>query len=184
MKTRAILLAAAAVFLTAPAFADQNDNQDNNDKKHQMEQRQDARQDAAEHRRDVRADRRQDAREDRRDDRADARHDRYEAAAENRMDRRITRENIREFRANANAARRYHYSQAWNAPSGWHYQRYAYGQHMPSLFYGQNYWIVNFGGFGLYAPPEGYRWVRYGNDAVLVDVSSGEIIRVEYNNFY
>jgi len=197
MKTRAILLAAAAVFLTAPAFADPNDNQGNQDKKDQA-QHQDARKDAAD-KRDDRADKRDDrldARQDhlqavavdnkKRDDRLDARQDHLQAvAADNKMmERKITRENINEFRENATAARRFHYSVAWVAPHGWRYQRFAYGQHMPASYYGHNYWIVNFGGFGLYAPPQGYQWVRYGHDAVLVDLSTGEIIRVQYNNFY
>jgi Ni/Co efflux regulator RcnB len=33
-------------------------------------------------------------------------------------------------------------------------------------------------------PWAGYEWVRYGNDALLVDVDTGEIIRVEYDIFY
>ena len=33
-------------------------------------------------------------------------------------------------------------------------------------------------------PPYGYVWVRYGDDALLVDVDTGEILRVVYGVFY
>jgi len=33
------------------------------------------------------------------------------------------------------------------------------------------------------APPDGYVWVRYGDDALLIDEYSGDIIQVEYDVF-
>lgn len=44
--------------------------------------------------------------------------------------------------------------------------------------YAQNYREIDYRtyrGRGLYAPPRGYRWVRSGNDAVLIAVTSGLI---------
>jgi Ni/Co efflux regulator RcnB len=32
-------------------------------------------------------------------------------------------------------------------------------------------------------PPVGYEWVRDGNDAILVNTGSGEILQVEYGVF-
>jgi Ni/Co efflux regulator RcnB len=35
----------------------------------------------------------------------------------------------------------------------------------------------------LEVPPAGYEWVRDGNDAMLIDTTSGEILQVEYGVF-
>ena len=34
------------------------------------------------------------------------------------------------------------------------------------------------------APPWGYEWVRYGPDAVLIDVRTGQILQVRYGVFW
>lgn len=56
------------------------------------------------------------------------------------------------------------------------YRRWAKGQRFDRR-YAQNYTVVtNYRGHrGLYAPPRGYHWVRSGNDAVLVAITSGLI---------
>ena len=41
-----------------------------------------------------------------------------------------------------------------------------------------DYWL-----FGLDVPPYGYEWVRYGPDALLIDLRSGEVIQVVYGRF-
>jgi Ni/Co efflux regulator RcnB len=69
-------------------------------------------------------------------------------------------------------------------PPGWYYQRWAYGEILPDIFWSQQYWLPNYAEFGLLDPPYGYVWVRYGNDALLVDVESGQILSVEYGIFY
>jgi Ni/Co efflux regulator RcnB len=92
--------------------------------------------------------------------------------------------NIGGLHANINSPRRYHYSGAWNRPSGWHAQRWAYGQRLPGGWYARDYWLNDYVSFGLVAPPDGYAWIREGDDAVLVDTNTGEIVRVEYNVFY
>lgn len=57
------------------------------------------------------------------------------------------------------------------------YRRFAKGQRFDRR-YAQNYRVVDwrqYRGRRLYAPPRGYHWVRSGNDAVLVGVTSGII---------
>ncbi len=49
---------------------------------------------------------------------------------------------------------------------------------------GRDYWIGNYVSFGLIGPPDGYQWVRVGDDALLVDVDTGEVLQVEYGVFY
>jgi Ni/Co efflux regulator RcnB len=34
------------------------------------------------------------------------------------------------------------------------------------------------------APPFGYQWVRSGDDAILIDANTGEILQVRYDVFY
>ena len=69
-------------------------------------------------------------------------------------------------------------------PNGWFERRWTYGQRFPRGWYGRQYWITNFMAFGLFAPPYGYEWVRYGNDALLINTYTGVIVRVEYGLFY
>ncbi len=91
--------------------------------------------------------------------------------------------NVRELHRNFTAPRRFHHG-AYVRPAGWYAHRWTYGERLPGGWYGHNYWIVNFSLFGLVYPPDGYEWIRVGDDALLVDVDTGEIIRVEYGVFY
>ena len=72
----------------------------------------------------------------------------------------------------------------YHRPSGWYYRRWSYGDFLPALFFTQDNWIDSYDQFGLSDPPEGTTWVRYGDDALLVDVDTGEIIQVVYGVFY
>ena len=74
--------------------------------------------------------------------------------------------------------------QPYVQPRGWYYRRWAYGQTLPPMFWGRDYWLVNYWGFGLIDPPYGYVWVRYGNDALLINVVNGQILGVVYWLFY
>ena len=72
----------------------------------------------------------------------------------------------------------------YNSPyNNFRYNRLSIGVVLGSLFYDQQYWINDPGYYHLpdaYGP---YHWVRYYNDAVLVDTYTGEVIDV-VNNFY
>jgi hypothetical protein len=81
------------------------------------------------------------------------------------------------------AHRRFHWH-AYVRPRGWYYRRWTYGMTFPRAFWARNYWINDYGAFGLENPPYGYVWVRYGSDAVLVNVEDGRILRVVYNLYY
>ncbi len=72
----------------------------------------------------------------------------------------------------------------YRQPPGFYYQRWSYGQFLPSLFWGSNYWISDFSYYDLMPPPPGTTWVRYGPDALLIDRYTGEVIQVEYSVFY
>jgi Ni/Co efflux regulator RcnB len=87
-------------------------------------------------------------------------------------------------RRNVTASHHYHYrGGAYHGPRGYSYHRYAYGQTLPSIFWAQNYWINDYSDYGLSYPPAGCVWVRYGDDAILIDQYSGEILEVVYDQF-
>ncbi|HTG37399.1 RcnB family protein [Sphingomonas sp.] len=72
------------------------------------------------------------------------------------------------------------------APSGWGrgYQRFGIGFSLSSVLFGPDYWINDPFNYRLpdaYGP---YRWVRYYNDALLVDFDTGEVVDVEHDIFW
>ncbi len=86
------------------------------------------------------------------------------------------------YRHNWNAERRYRaYGYVW--PRAWNYRRWAYGERLPVIYWPRQYWLTSYWNYGLFNPPYGYVWVRYRNDAVLLDVETGEILSVVYDLF-
>jgi len=60
----------------------------------------------------------------------------------------------------------------WQAPGGWDgYRRPVRGWTLPSYWIGGGFWINDWSNWGLSSPPYGYNWIRYYDDAVLVDRS-------------
>lgn len=69
-------------------------------------------------------------------------------------------------------------------PFGWNYRSYQIGWRLWPSYYSSRYWINDPWQYRLpYAPP-GYRWVRYWDDALLVDTWTGQVVDVIYNFFW
>ena len=68
-------------------------------------------------------------------------------------------------------------------PRGWGYRAWRRGEFLPRLFIAAPYFI-DFAYLGLPRTPPGTRWVRYGPDALLIDVYDGRIVDVIYDAFY
>jgi Ni/Co efflux regulator RcnB len=83
---------------------------------------------------------------------------------------------------NFQASRSYHVG-AYRRPNGWVAHRWAYGQILPRSYWAQEYFLADFWLFGLEVPPMGYEWVRDDDDAILVNIQTGEILEVEYGVF-
>jgi Ni/Co efflux regulator RcnB len=81
------------------------------------------------------------------------------------------------------APRRFRFG-VYQRPSGWYYHRWNYGEFLPAFFFTRNYWILDWEDFALDNPPPGTVWVRYGDDALLIDEYTGEVIEVVYGIFY
>ncbi|HKC02913.1 MAG TPA: RcnB family protein [Sphingomicrobium sp.] len=69
-------------------------------------------------------------------------------------------------------------------PFGWGYQPWQIGWRLWPNYYSSRYWINDPFDYRLpYAPP-GYRWIRYWDDAILVDTFTGEAVDVIRNFFW
>ena len=89
---------------------------------------------------------------------------------------------VMKARANVTATRKFHIA-AYVKPAGWYEHRWTYGETLPRAFFASEFVLVDFATYGLMAPWDGYEWVRYGDDALLIDEDTGEVIRVEYGLF-
>jgi Ni/Co efflux regulator RcnB len=69
-------------------------------------------------------------------------------------------------------------------PFGWGYSPYQIGWRLWPSYYSSRYWINDPWQYRLPYAPAGTRWVRYYNDAVLVDTWSGQVVDVIYNFFW
>ncbi len=66
----------------------------------------------------------------------------------------------------------------YRVPYGYHggYHRWGIGVRIDPIFFGQDYWIDNPDYYRLPPAYDDYRWVRYYNDALLIDVYSGTVV--------
>jgi len=64
------------------------------------------------------------------------------------------------------------------APRGWSYgyRRFEIGVQLPNFFFGQQYWIDDPWEYRLPPAYGPYRWVRYYNDVLLVDLTTGLVV--------
>jgi Ni/Co efflux regulator RcnB len=90
---------------------------------------------------------------------------------------------VNSMRINVQASRQFHDGN-YNAPTGYQARRWSYGDRLPRGYYNRNYWLTDYLVFGLFAPPDGLVWVRVGDDALLVDEVSGDVVQVDYGVFY
>ncbi len=86
------------------------------------------------------------------------------------------------FQHNFQAARSFHIG-PYHPPRGWQARQWSYGQILPRAYWAAPYLIADYWLFALEVPPVGYEWVRDGDDAILVDTNTGEILQVEYGVF-
>jgi len=71
----------------------------------------------------------------------------------------------------------------YHDPFGYGYRRFSIGLFLGAGYYGNNYWLNDPWQYRLPPAYGPYRWVRYYNDALLVDIYSGEVVDVIYGFF-
>jgi Ni/Co efflux regulator RcnB len=90
---------------------------------------------------------------------------------------------INSLRLNVQASHHFHHGN-YNAPRGYQYRHWSYGERLPHWYFIREYWITDYWDYGLFDPPPGLIWVRVGDDALLIDEISGDIVQVDYGVFY
>jgi len=110
--------------------------------------------------------------------RAEVRHDRRVLAAE--------RHDVRDARRELRQDRRDHRARvAYASPyRGWRYRPVTIGYQLRPAFYGSRYYITDFGRYRLNAPGRWQRWIRYGDDLLLVNVRTGRVLQVLRNRYW
>jgi len=86
------------------------------------------------------------------------------------------------YHHNFQAARSYHIG-PYHRPHGWMAHHWVYGEILPRAYWAPEYIIADYWLFSLEVPPVGFEWVRDGNDALLINTGTGEILQVEYGVF-
>jgi hypothetical protein len=69
-------------------------------------------------------------------------------------------------------------------PFGYGYRRWSIGYSLWPSYYGSNYWLNEPWQYRLPPAYGPYRWIRYYNDALLVNIYSGEVVDVIYGFFW
>jgi Ni/Co efflux regulator RcnB len=69
----------------------------------------------------------------------------------------------------------------YRGPGGERYQRYGIGERLPRSLIIAPFVIANWTQYGLVQPPDGFEWVRYGPDVLLVDPATGQIADAAYS---
>ncbi|MFD1610582.1 RcnB family protein [Sphingomonas tabacisoli] len=109
------------------------------------------------------------------------RHDRREARENLRDARQEAREDWRDYRARN---RQLYTMPRYYAPRGYAYRPARVGIALNPAFYGQRYWIADPYRYRLPAAVGPQRWVRYGNDVLLINVRNGRVLQVINGFFY
>lgn len=69
-------------------------------------------------------------------------------------------------------------------PYGYRYRRFSIGFNLWPSYYGSSFWLNDPWHYRLPPAYGPYRWVRYYDDALLVNIYSGQVVDVVYNVFW
>lgn len=129
-----------------------------------------------ESRRDLREEQRELRDAERRGDRRDIREERRDV----REARQELRQDWRDYRrSNRNVFNRPSYS----GPRGYRYGRIGVGHRFDRPYLADRYWVQNWGRYRLPEPPRRHRWIRYGDDVILVNMRTGRAVTI-YTDFF
>ena len=126
----------------------------------------------------------EEVRRDRDEVRRDLRRGDYREA---RKDRRELREDRRELREDWREHRRTHrdvYRRGpYYGPRGYHYAPVIIGYRFAPVYFSQRYWVSDPWRYRLPHPGYNLRWIRYGNDVILINVRTGRVLQV-FRSFF
>jgi len=78
---------------------------------------------------------------------------------------------------------RFHFG-VYSDPFGWDYFRYGIGWRLWPSYYRSNYWLHDPWEYRLPPAYGPYRWIRYHDDALLVNIYTGQVADVIYGFFW
>jgi Ni/Co efflux regulator RcnB len=87
-----------------------------------------------------------------------------------------------QYRKTVTSQHRYN-AAAFVAPSGFTYRRFQVGEKVPSLLLSDGVVLNDYSTYALETPPSGLTWIRDGQDALLIDMRTGEVIQADYDVF-
>ena len=102
-----------------------------------------------------------------------------------RANRQVVRSDRHAMRADRHLARtNRHVRAAYVAPvRHWTYRPVSVGYRLQPSFYGSRYYITDYSNYDLRAPhSRSLRWIRYGNDLLLVNIRTGRVMNVVHYN--
>ena len=74
---------------------------------------------------------------------------------------------------------------AYAAPvRNWSYRPVNVGYQLQQSFYGSRYYVNDYNAYQVRAPGRYQRWVRYGDDLLLVNVRTGRVLQVVHNRYW
>ena len=81
-----------------------------------------------------------------------------------------------------------HRNRSWTAYAApvrnWRYRPVTIGYQLQPSFYGSRYYVSNYSAYQLRAPSRFQRWIRYGDDLLLVNVRTGRVLQVQHNRYW
>jgi Ni/Co efflux regulator RcnB len=72
----------------------------------------------------------------------------------------------------------YHVNGRYLPPRGYRYRVWVVGQMLPRPYWVRRYWILDYWDYNLDEPSNGLEWIRYGSDALLVNLRTGQVVEV------
>lgn len=100
-----------------------------------------------------------------------------------RQDRRELQRDRRELRQDRRDVRRHRV--AYVAPyRDWRYRPVTVGFQLRQGFYGSRYYVSDYGRYNVRAPGRFQRWIRYGDDLLLVNVRTGRVLQVVRGRYW
>ena len=69
-------------------------------------------------------------------------------------------------------------------PYGWGYRRFSIGFNLWPSYYGSSFWLDDPWMYRLPPAYGPYRWIRYYDDALLVNIYTGQVVDVVHNVFW
>jgi Ni/Co efflux regulator RcnB len=189
MRKLILLAAVAAIAFPSAAMAERHHDRNRDRDRHEVHRdKREVRQD----RRELRRDRRQgDVREVHRDrrevrgDRRELRQDRREVRSDRRdyrnyRDNRYDRRDYRDNRYDRHRTR-----VRYVAPyRSWSYRPVSIGFRLDPIFYSSRYYINDYGYYHLRIPRPWERWIRYGDDLLLVNLRNGRVVDVIHYRYW